>query len=184
MQRDATARPLTLHALLVQAQAAYAGEIPALQHSMSLTDDGGAPAMSGPARSYLGLAGRKCRGRQSPDKATRTMHAECADGCLLEPDNFRSAAFRVDEDGRYRTPTLAAIESIPDGTRRMFVRWLLTNTFRPTDVSRAFGIPDWCAADVMHRSLTELRRNYRAAPLTRNWISGRSDAQRAAEEAA
>lgn len=166
----------TLSGLLRWASAELAGETPVLEHSVSLTDDGGAPQMKRGVQGYLGfLPSNTCvQGHKFCDR-----HAPRDE----EPDNWRRlACARV--DGRYRTPVRCAIESINPPERRLFLRDVLANALFPSDVARAHGIPDWAAGDVLYRSLVLLRERYDSlihqVP-ERGWISGRSDAQRAAE---
>lgn len=177
----------SLHSLLTWAHDLYAAELPILAHSVALTDEGGAPVMSHPAKWYLGLAGPRCWTRDPKRKPTiedKRIHADCGAGCVIEPDDFRRKAYGVDRDsGLFLTPLHRAIEELSEPDRRLFVKWLVTEALRPTDVATAFGIPAWCAGDVMRVSLTMLRRSFRERPETQ-WISGRSDSQRTAESAA
>ena len=174
----------TLRSLLNWANTQYLTETPELQHSLSLTDDGGAPDMKAPAKRWLGLTGRRCQARESDDRAVKAMHRDCIDGCHLEPDNHRRAAYAVDQDGKYRTPFLRAVEEIADPARRLFVKWLCVNTLRPSDVARHFDIPDWCQGDVAFRSLEMVRQKYRTEPPvdTRpGWVSMSESSRRAIE---
>lgn len=159
---------MTLQALLSWANRQWVLETPELQHAVSQTDEGGAPEMKPAAASYLGLL------------AKRHLRGDPVDNT---PDDPRRLACRLDEEGKYRTPLRCAIERVGKPERRRFLRDLVPELYRPSDIAAIHGIPPWCAGDVMHRSLSELRRLYREEPEAA-WISGRSDAQRSAEEAA
>jgi hypothetical protein len=156
--------PSTLAALLSWANTQYRLETPELQHSVGLTDEGGSPEMKPAAASYLGLLVRKA----------------LSDAKDEQPDDWRRQACRVDEDGKYRTPLRCALERVPDPEMRHFLRDLVPEQFRPEDVGVVHGLPKWTIPIVMYRALSVLRQKYREQPETR-WISGRSDAQRAAE---
>ena len=159
----------TLQRLLTWANRAYVEETPELQYSRSETEDDGDPDMRGPVKAHLGLNFRE---RLSKDAAKRQD---------TEADDWRRLACRTDhESGKYLTPLRCAIERVPGKEMRTFLRDLVPELYRPSDIAAIHGIPDWAAPIVMHRALTVLRQNFREAPETQ-WISGRSDAQRAAE---
>lgn len=158
----------------------YAAELPILRHSMTLTDEGGAPEMTGPAKSWLGLSGRPDWCKNPATRAERRIHAECASGCLIEPDRPRRAAYRVSE-GIYVTPTIRAIEEISDPTYRLYIKWTVSNALVPSDIARLFDIPPWCEDLVLAHGLEWVKANYRTAPAPDT--RGRSDAQLDAEAA-
>ena len=137
-------------------------ETPSLGHSISLTDEGGAPDMKAAAKAYLGLL-RK------------------GDG----PDDWEKTACRRDPDGRYVTPFRAALSKIRNQKLRRFLHDLIGNVLlRPSDVTTVHGIPDWAEAWVIEGALEILYREYQAAPTPkRSWID-KSDSQRSAEEVA
>ena len=159
----------TLQRLLTWAATSYRMETPELQYSRSETEADGDPEMSGAVKTHLGLTFRE---RLSKDAAKRQEE---------EADDWRRLACRVDHDsGKYLTPLRCAIERVPGKEMRLFLRDLVPELYRPSDIAAIHGIPDWAAGIVMYRSLEVLRQRYREAPETQ-WISGRSDAQRAAE---
>jgi hypothetical protein len=84
----------------------------------------------------------------------------------------------------YRTPLRRAIEAISDPERRRFLRDLVPEALRPSDIATHHGIPDWCQGDVMYRSLVMLWDRYREQPEPRPTYLDKSDSQKAAEVAA
>jgi hypothetical protein len=148
---------MTLRALLRWANRCYVEETPPLDHLARQTDDGGSPDMRTAVKRYL-----------------RLIHND--DGA----DDWRRAACRVDHDGRYVTPLRCAIESIHDPQRRRFLRDLVPELYRPSDIATLHGIPEWCAGDVMYRSLAMLHARYQIhRPASVGWVS-MSESQRAA----
>ena len=153
-------RPAKLADYLRWLQDGYAAEAPARLHDRDTADDG-TPDMTGQAKGYLGFSQTD------------------------EPNDWQKLACRRDDSGAYLTPMRCAIGRLP-ADRRQFVRELAVNLFTPTDVSRANGIPDWCAGDVMYRSLTMLWDLYQDVPTPRRspgWVD-KSESQQAAETAA
>lgn len=152
-------RPATLAGLLRWLQAGYALEAPNRLHDRDIADDG-APDHTGEAKAYIGLSQQR------------------------EPNDWPAVARRLDPDGFYQTPMRAAISRVGDPDRRRLLGGLACNMFTPLDVTRAEGIPDWCAGDVMYRALSLLWSVYTDRPIPqRSWVD-KSDSQRAAEEAA
>lgn len=152
---------MTLRALLRWANQAYLEETPSLDH-IRQTDEGGAPDMRVVVKRYLRLE------HNGGDDVT---------------DDWRWVARRTDHDGRYLTPLRAAIESIGDPMRRRFLRDLVPELYRPSDIAAIHGIPEWCASDVMYRSLAMLQSRYQThRPVSTGWVS-MSESQRAAIEA-
>jgi hypothetical protein len=131
-------RPRTLNGMLRKLTREYAAEPPTALHTQ-LTDAGGTPTMTGRALAYLGF------------------HADELD--------WTAIACRRDEDGFYTTPWRCAIERVNDPQRRAFLRDLATNTFFPSDVAAAHGIPGWCATEVTFRSLEMLYAIFLDRPL-------------------
>jgi hypothetical protein len=84
----------------------------------------------------------------------------------------------------YRTPLRRALEAITDPDRRRFLRDLVPEVLRPSDIATLHGIPDWCQGDVMYRSLAMLWDRYRDQPEPRPTYLDKSDSQRTAEVAA
>lgn len=162
--------PATLHSSLRFAHAQFVLELPELQHSVSLTDDGGAPAMKPAAASYLGLLAKRLL---EDDK---------------QPDNWKARAARRDPDGRYLTPLRLAIELAPEG-ERAFLRSLVPELYFPSEIAELHGIPRWAAKYVMYAALARLRERYET--LIRNsekgsaanvgWVSMSESARRAIE---
>jgi hypothetical protein len=137
----------------------YALEAPTRLHDRDVADDG-APDHTGEAKSWLGMAQERT------------------------PNDWREVACARDADGYRRTPMRCAIARISDPDRRALLGGLAVNLLTPLDVTRAHGIPDWAASDVMWRSLTTLWALYEEVPIPRrSWVD-LSDSQRAAEEAA
>lgn len=154
-----THRPTTVRALLSWLQREYALEAPGRLHDRDVADDG-APDHTGEAKSYIGL---------SQDR---------------EPNDWKMVACRSDDSNTYLTPMRCAIARIGDPDRRQLLGGLAVNLFTPLDVTRAQGIPDWCAFDVMSRSLDQLYAMYQERPIPRRspkWTE-MSDSQRAAIE--
>lgn len=163
--RDYRVRPGSLRALLRWAHSQYELETPNLDHSHHHLDDDGAPSMSGAVRAYLAL---------NPPK----------DGKDDEyPDNWLAIASAKDEDGFYRTPLRRAIETLPK-ERRLLLRDVVPEVLMPSDVLALHGIPAWAASDVLYRSLVMLWDRYLDRPLPSTGYLSKSDAQRAAEDAA
>jgi hypothetical protein len=136
-------------------------ETPSLGHSISLTDEGGAPDMKGAAKAYLGLLRR-------------------GDG----PDDWEKTACRRDADGRYVTPLRAALSKVRNQKLRRFLHDLIGNALRPSDITNVHGVPDWAEAWVIQGALEILYREYQAAPLPqRSWVE-LSASQQNAETAA
>ena len=153
-------RPAKLADYLRWLQEGYALEAPSRLHDRDTADDG-TPDHTGEAKAFLGFTQQ------------------------VEPNDWRKVAQRRDDSGYYLTPMRAAIERMPK-ERRQFVRDLATDLFTPGAVATIHGIPDWCAGDVMYRSLTMLWDIYTDAPIPRRtpgWVD-KSDSQRAAETAA
>ena len=147
--------------LLRWASAGWSMETPSLGHSVSLTDEGGAPDMKGAAKAYLGLLRR-------------------GDG----PDDWEKTACRRDADGRYVTPMRAALSKVRNQKLRRFLHDLIPNTLRPSDITTVHGVPDWAEAWAIEGALEILYREYQAAPLPRrSWVD-LSTSQQAAEDAA
>lgn len=162
----------TLHSLLRWCHAQYVLEMPELQHSVSLTDDGGAPAMKPAISSYLGLLAKRLL---ENDK---------------QPDNWKARAARRDPDGRYLTPLRLAIELAPEG-ERSFLRSLVPELYFPSEIAELHGIPRWAAKYVMYSTLLRLRERYdglirdseKGSAANLGWVS-RSESQQNAESAA
>ena len=149
------AKPPTLAQLHRWLTNGYALEAPARLHDRDVADDG-APDHTGEAKSYIGFAQR------------------------VEPNDWRAVACRTDDEGSYVTPMRCAIARVGDPDRRALLGALACNAFTPLDVTRSFGIPNWCAGDVMYRALDLLWSVYQDRPLPRR---GKSDAQLDAEAA-
>ncbi len=149
------AKPPTLARLHRWLTEGYALEAPNRLHDRDVADDG-APDHTGEAKAYIGFTQR------------------------TEPNDWRAVACRTDEDGFYLTPVRAAIARVGDPDRRRFLGALACNIYTPLDVSRAFGIPDWCAGDVMYRALDLAWSMYQDRPIPRR---GRSEAQLDADAA-
>ncbi len=149
-------KPPTLARLHRWLTEGYALEAPVRLHDRDVADDG-APDHTGEAKGYLGFAQQ------------------------AEPNDWRAVACRTDEDGSYLTPVRCAISRVGDPDRRRFLGALACNIYTPLDVTRTFGIPDWCASDVMYRALELAWSMYAEAPIPRR---GKSDAQLDAEAAA
>lgn len=153
-------RPRKLADYLRWLTTTYALEAPARLHDRDVADDG-APDHTGEAKSWLGMTQQR------------------------EPNDWRAVACRRDVDGYLSTPMRCAIERMP-AARRTLLRDLACNVLTPLDVTRAHGIPDDFAGDVMYRSLTMLWEQYGEIPTPRrepSWVD-KSDSQRAAEQAA
>lgn len=159
--RDYRVRPGSLRALLRWAHSQYELETPNLDHSHRHLDDDGAPSMSGAVRAYLALSGRL------DDR----------------PDDWLRIASRTDDDGFYLTPLRRAIETLPK-ERAALLRDVVPEVLMPTDVMVLHGIPSWAASDVLYRSLVMLWDRYLDRPLPPTSYLSKSDAQRAAEDAA
>jgi hypothetical protein len=182
---------------------AYAMEAPTRLHDRDVADDG-APDQTGETKSWLGMTQGAVRDTV-PDwryhrRGTMLSHERANDGhCLTceakdeakplpppTPNDWRAVACRRDADGYLATPMRCAIARIADPERRQLLGGLAVNLLTPLDVTRAQGIPDFCAGDVMWRSLTMLWSVYEEVPIPRRsigWVD-KSDSQRAAEEAA
>jgi hypothetical protein len=120
--------------------------------------DDGAPDHTGEFKSYVGF-------QQDGDQ------------------DWRAVACRTDrETGFYITPMRCAIARVGDPQRRELLGGLACNLLTPLDVTRAQGIPDTYAGDVMYRSLELLWSVYMDKPLPRT--TGKSDQQLDAEAAA
>jgi hypothetical protein len=133
-------------------------EPPPRLHDRDIADDG-APDHTPEAKRYLGFA---TSGEQ--------------------PDDWRSIACRVDEDGFHRTPLRCALERVPGRERRELLRAVLPNVFFPRDACLAADIPEWCAEDVLFRALSLLWDRYTDRPLPRR-TTGKSESQLDAEAA-
>jgi hypothetical protein len=156
-----THRPKSLKSYLRWAQTEYQREPPVRLHGRAIEDDGD-PAMTGETKGYLGFHDKR------------------------EPNDWRAIACSLDADGFHKTPMRCAIESIRDPNRRRLVRGIVTRTFYVGDVARSMGIPDWCAADVVLRSLEMLWDQYSDRPIPRpsvGWVD-KSESQQKAEDAA
>ena len=155
--------PGSLRGLLRWAHMAYVAETPNLDHDHSAIhlDEDGAPIMAIEARRYLGLLG----GRDE------------------RADDWLRIASRRDPDGFYVTPLRRAIETL-SRERRLLLRDVVPELFRPTDILVLHGIPEWCAGDVLYRSLAMLWASYLDRPLPQPSRPGyleMSESQRAAE---
>lgn len=162
----------TLKGLLSWGHNAYVAETPNLEHSVALTDEGGAPAMKPAAASYLGLLARQ---RLTPDD---------------RPDNWKAQAGRKDRDGRYVTPLRYAIELCPVAEERAFLRDLVPELYFPSEIAGLHGIPRWASGMVMYAALSRLRERYdnlirqqeKGTAAHVGWVD-RSESQRNAETA-
>lgn len=164
----------SLHALLSWAHRTYQLETPEIQHAVSLTDDGGAPAMKPAIASYLGLLARN--------------RLDTKDD---QPDNWKARAGRKDRDGKYVTPLRYSIELATDADERSFLRSLVPELYYPREIATIHGIPRWASQYVMYACLARLRERYdglmrdqeKGTAANVGWVS-RSESQRAAEDAA
>lgn len=164
----------SLHSLLSWANRTYRLEVPDLGHSISLTDDGGAPAMKPAIASYIGLLARN--------------RLDTKDD---QPDNWKARAGRKDRDHKYVTPLRYAIELATDPDERSFLRSLVPELYYPSEIAEIHSIPRWAARYVMYACLARLRERYeglmrdqeKGTAANVGWVS-KSDAQRAAETAA
>jgi hypothetical protein len=156
----------SLHALLSQAVAMYRAEIPELQHSVALTDEGGAPVMAGQAKSYLGLQGGRPEWCKSPKGAeAKRRHDECRNssvGCLVQPDDFVRRAWGRDEDGYLRTPLHAALTRIKAPKLRHLLQDVLPEVYFPSEILALNGYTEhWEQNAILREALTILAREYR-----------------------
>lgn len=149
--------PDSLRDLLRWAHAAYLAETPDLDHSGTHLDDDGTPTMAGRVRAYLAL----------------TKRGDSRDDWVL-------IASATDDDGHYITPLRRAIATLPP-ERRLLARDIVPEVLSPLLVTRLHDIPDWCADDVLHRTLVMVWQRFTARPIP---TAGKSDAQRDAEGAA
>lgn len=151
-------RPTTLRDYLRWATREYALETPPLDHSTSDVDPMGDPEMRQAAKGWLGMTQEGAQ-------------------------DWRLVACRRDPDGSYLTPMRCAIETMrtssPD--RAALLTGLVVHVFHFRDVTRAMGIPDWCAQAVVYDSLRVLWDRYAEMPVARP--RDRSDAQLDAEAA-
>lgn len=164
-------RPRSVHALLNWAVRGYELDVPAgsrtsKMHESRRIEEDGDPALTPQARAYFGF-------NQGIDETTTDVTAR--------PNDWRAVACSVDADGFYRTPMRCAIARIGDAERRAFVGALACNLYTPVDVSRAFGVPDWAAAEVIERSLNILWSAYSERPYTTRSRGGKSESQLDAE---
>ena len=182
--------------LLRWASAGWSMETPTLGHSVSLTDEGGAPDMKGAAKAYLGLTGRKQLDQRVTKASGRPafgmppvprVGAETKQAPLrgtLEPDDWERVACRRDDDGRYVTPMRAALSKIRNQKLRRFLHDLIPNTLRPSDITTVHGVPEWAEGWAIEGALEILYREYQAAPTPRrSWVD-LSASQQNAETAA
>ena len=70
----------------------------------------------------------------------------------LRSDDWSHVARMTDEDGRYRTPLRAAISRIRDPWLRLFIRDLIAEELRPSDIAMLYGIPKSVEGWVMQGS--------------------------------
>lgn len=156
------AKPRTLRALLYWAHNEYAAECSDRLHGRDL-DDGGAPQWSAPFGSHL---------RAHVDE-------------IVDRDGrSRSAIFAAkDADGYYRYPLSVALERIrrtqPD--RANLIAGILPNVYFPEIIGELAGVPAWCVADVVYRSLDMLYDEWEDAPRRagRKWTDLSESQQRA-----
>jgi hypothetical protein len=172
-RHDRRVPPATLSGLLRWAHLAYVAETPNLEHAIRAVGDDGDPQMRHPVRAYLAM----------DPPSERLSHAD-QDRAWSQPDVWVRVASRTDADGMYRTPLRRAIEAISDPERRGFLRDLVPEALRPSDIATLHGIPDWCQGDVMYRSLAMLWDRYRDQPEPRPTYLDKSDSQKTAEVAA
>lgn len=152
-------RPASLAALLRWAHAEHAAETPNLEHAVGQHASDGAPLMRYAARAFLGL--------MDPRNVDEERRA----------DDWLRLASRTDPDGRYRTPLRRAIATLPP-ERRYLARALVSEQLMPGDVALVAGIPEWCAGDVLYRTMSMLWERYLDRPLiSPGWLE-RSDASR------
>lgn len=159
-------RPTTLRDLLFWLTTGYALEGPVMLHERDELAADGDPEHTGETKGWLG------------------MNYPAASQPQAQPTDWTRVACRRDEDGSYLTPIRCAIARIGDPDRRTLLGGLAVNLLTPLDVTRAQDIPDWCAGDVMFRSLDQLWSVYEDRPLpvrTPGWVS-MSESQRAAIE--
>lgn len=162
---DRRIRPASLMALLRWAHAQYVAETPNLEHAVNEVAEDGDPVMRYSVKAYLAL-------NHSP-------HDQYRDS----PDVWVRVASKVDEDGMYRTPLRRAMEMLPH-ERRILARDLVPELYRPSDVALLHGIPEWCAGDVLYRTLVMLWDRYQDRPIPKVGYLERSEAQRSAEAVA
>jgi hypothetical protein len=170
--------PGSLSGLLRWAYLAYVAETLNLEHAIREVADDGDPQMRYPVRAYLALDPPKLC---NADRCVRPHHPAEE---TYRPDLWVRVASRTDADGMYRTPLRRALEAISDPDRRRFLRDLVPEVLRPSDVATLHGIPDWCQGDVMYRSLAMLWDRYRDQPEPRPTYLDKSESQRTAEVAA
>ena len=137
----------TLRGLLSWSNRQYVLETPELQHSVALTDEGGAPVMKPAAAGYLGLLAKE----RLDAKAAPTND---------RADNWKAQAGRRDRDGKYVTPLRYAIELCPVADERAFLRALVPELYFPSEIAELHGIPKWAAGMVMYAALSRLRERY------------------------
>jgi len=129
--------------LLRWLQEEYALESPPRLHNHALAEDGD-PVMNGEAAGWLGFHQGEDGGR---------------------PNDWRALACRTDQDGKYLTPMRCAIARVGDPNEGRFLGALASNVLHPVDVSRQFGVPDWCRGDVISAGLERLWSNYLSGPI-------------------
>jgi hypothetical protein len=155
-------KPANLRTLLRWLVREYALEAPAKLHTGTALEEDGDPAMTGEAKSWLGMSDRH------------------------EPNDWLAVACRTDADGFYVSPMRCAIARIRNEDRRNLVGELAVNLLFPRDVMDAHAIPAWCQNDVAFASLSIVWDTYADRPLPRSsvgWVE-KSASQRAAEDAA
>lgn len=144
----------------------YAIEAPDALHAHRLEEDGD-PVMNGEARAWIGFGQGEYGGEWFGQDA--------------QPNDYRRVACRTDVDGKYVTPTRAAIARIREPAERKLVGELACNVLYPLDVTRINGIPDWCRQDVVNAALERLWWNWRDSPMP---MRGRPSESQAIAEAA
>ena len=172
-RHDRRRPPATLRGLLRWAHAAYVAETPSLEYAIREVADDGDPQMRHPVRAYLAM-----------DPPSERLSHDDQDRAWSQPDVWVRVASRTDADGMYRTPLRRALEAITDPDRRRFLRDLVPEVLRPSDIATLHGIPEWCQGDVMYRSLAMLWDRYRDQPEPRPTYLDKSESQRTAEVAA
>lgn len=157
-------RPHSLRAYLAWAKREYTLELPLTLHHLSVTDEGGNPAMTGEAKAFLGFAQSK-------------------------PQDWLAVASRQDDDGYYVTPFCAALASLrrKHPVAGAFIHAVVANELDPASVAGTrFGLPDDVAWFVLRGALPDLYARWTPRKRRTNaptWVD-KSDSQRAAEDAA
>lgn len=159
-------RPVGVRALIRWLTREYELEAPGKLHSGATIEEDGDPTMTGEAKGWLGFAYPPASRDQS------------------QPTDWVGVACRLDEDGDYVTPLRCAIARISNAERRNLVGELAVNLLYPRDVTAAHGIPDWCANDVVEKSLDLLWALYRDKPLPKRPRPSESQSIAEAGEAA